>query len=146
MEKYQRIGKKDKAGKNLIQFRPEPNSGKSLVEKSTGRTIKEMWERLLKTGEIQKMAARATHANMNKKQTVALMNLAREAPPYMKQGEKDEILRKASNLEERITKIKAKKKEDQIKNDLIEEGKRQAREEAAEAARNEPLHGAGGIE
>lgn len=112
-----------------IKCTPEKGGGETLVEPGVGRTPKQMYERLLKTGELQRAMAIKTNRHLSKEQTVALMKNARPALPYIEQNEMDDISKNAekiNNLRDNIKANKEKKKQDEINLAIKEQGRKEA--------------------
>lgn len=114
---------------------PEKNNQEALVEKSMGRSIGEMWERMVASGEMQRTMALNANRKLSKEKSVQLMAQARAATPYLTEGIKDGILRRASKIVKDHKAAKKKKAQDEINNGLIEKGKKIARDEMEAAAK-----------
>lgn len=107
----------------------ETGGGILRTEAKGCRDIESMFRRLIMTGEMAKAKALRTNRSISKDQTVRLMSVAKEAPQYMRDGEKQEILKDMKEAGKILKETKAKKARDKIYNEAFENGKKAGLEE-----------------
>ena len=99
----------------MVKVKCEKGGGMKYVEPKVSRSIEDMYARMLKTGELQEAQHVKCVNHGSFKQAVALMEAAKAAPKYMRDGELNKVLKNNEIIEEELRqKNKAKKRKDEV--------------------------------
>jgi hypothetical protein len=98
-----------------VQF--EKGGGKRYVEELSGRTINELYQRLLQLGELARANVNKHQTHGNKEQVLKMLDHAKPVPIYMTNSQIDKVQKE---LEETADKINNLKKSDIYKQQLKE--------------------------
>lgn len=99
---------------------PEKGGGPVQVEMRVSRSIGDMYKRMIASGEVQNaMMVKADNYHGDAKRAIALLNNAKVAPKYMRDGDLVEMRAKMAEAEKVIRKDNKKKKADKQFNDRL---------------------------
>ena len=101
------MGRKHQLAENCIATK-EQGGGKRYVEELTGRTINELYARLIATGEIQRAAVNKHQTHGTREEVLALLEHAKPVPQYMTQSQADKIQKEIIEQTEKMKNITKK--------------------------------------
>ena len=98
-----------------VKATPEKGGGKRYVEDLSGKSINELYARLLATGELARAGINKHQTHGTKEQVVQMLEHAKPVALYMNQSQIDKVQKE---LEETAEKISNLKKSDLYKDEL----------------------------